>query len=176
MSSITAANLKRRGARALLCLLLSIALCASCAPAALAATTSTAEGQAFSELSKAPEAESSTQTQKTETSGTSTSSSNSKKTVIIAVAAAVALLVAIGFVIVRDARRVAPADGPVSDAASPQRLRRGAAQASRKSQGRTPSAQAKPLRIAFQCDTRTRRGERVALIRTRRGEGGGGEP
>jgi hypothetical protein len=116
VSANGAINWQRRAARALTCALLAIVLCTAAAPVALAAG-SAPEGQAFSELSKAAEAEPSTTTAKTETTGTSTSSSNSKKTVIIAVGAAVVLLVAIAFVIVRDARRVAPAgDGPLNEA------------------------------------------------------------
>jgi hypothetical protein len=118
VSSIGVLNWQRRASRLLICVLLAAPLCAAGAPAAFAAG-SASEGQAFSELSKAAEAESSTQTQKTETTATNTSSSNSKKTVIIAIAAAVALLVAIAFVIVRDARRMAPAgDGPLTEARS----------------------------------------------------------
>jgi len=51
----------------------------------------------------------STQTQTTATTST-TSTTNSKGTILIAGAAAIVLLGGIGFVIVRDARRIAPAD------------------------------------------------------------------
>jgi hypothetical protein len=64
--------------------------------------------------------------------------------VIIAVAAAVALLVAIAFVIVRDARRVAPAgDGPLNEARAARdtavalRKRREKAKAARRQRKRT---------------------------------------
>jgi hypothetical protein len=116
VSSVGAINWQRRVARLLVCAVLSASLCASAAPLAFAAGGA-AEGQAFSELSKGAEAEPSTTTAKTETTATSTSNSNSKKTVIIAVGAAVVLLVAIATVIVRDARRMAPAgDGPIDEA------------------------------------------------------------
>ena len=118
MSAIGAIDWQKRAARLLVCALLAISLCGAAVPVALAAESSSG-GQAFSELSKAAEAEPSTSTQKTETTSTTTSSSNSKKTVIIAVGAAVVLLLAIAFVIVRDARRMAPAgDGPMSEARS----------------------------------------------------------
>jgi hypothetical protein len=107
------------------------------------ATPEGANGGAFSELSGGAEQEA-TQTQTTETTGTSGSStSNSKKTVLIIVIAAIALLVAIGYVIVRDARGAAPAGDPqlaearsAPDSAAALRRRRAKAKAARRQRKR----------------------------------------
>jgi len=113
--------------------------------AAGAATKTTtpegANGNAFSELSKSGEEE--TQTQKTETGSTTSTSSNSKKTILIIVAAALVLLSAIAYVIVRDARGVAPASDPqvaeersARDTAAMMRKRRAKAKAARQARKR----------------------------------------
>lgn len=85
-----------------------------------------------------------TQTQSTTTT-TPTETTNSKSTVLIAGVAAVLLLSGIAFVIVRDARRVAPAGGDEElleqrsghDAAVALRKRRAKAKAARKQRKRT---------------------------------------
>lgn len=80
-----------------------------CAPAA--ATAATLNGnQAFGELAS-PSAETPTTTTSTtrSTTNSESSSSNSRTLILIAAGAAIVLLSVIGFVIVRDARRVAPA-------------------------------------------------------------------
>jgi hypothetical protein len=98
-----------RPAAALL-VLLALASFSVAMPAA-AGAAGVEGGNAFNELSeKAGEATTSTET----TATTKTSENeprNSNKTILIGIGAAVVLLIAIGYVIVRDARRVAPA-GP----------------------------------------------------------------
>jgi hypothetical protein len=96
------------GLRAAVCavaLSAALALAGAGAPAALAAGF---EGSgALSELTQGGET---TQTQTTSTSNTTTTeASNSKSLILIALGAAVLLLSGIAYVIVRDARRVAPA-------------------------------------------------------------------
>jgi hypothetical protein len=90
------------------CLLLAVPLLGP--PTALAAGEGI-DGGSFNELSKATqEAQTQTQTTKTTTARTSESSSTNSHTVIwLGVGVAIALLCAIGFLIARDARRVAPA-------------------------------------------------------------------
>jgi hypothetical protein len=84
-----------------------------------------------------------TPTQTTATSATESSSSNSSTVIVIALGAAVLLLVGIAFVIVRDARRVAPAgDGLLTersatrDSAAQIRKRRAKAKAARRQRKR----------------------------------------
>lgn len=101
-----------------------------------------ANGNAFNELSQGggqPE----TQTQSTENRIATTPPKNSKKTVIVIVIAALVVLVAIAFVIVRDARRVAPAGDPqlaearsAHDSAATLRKRRAKAKAARQARKR----------------------------------------
>jgi hypothetical protein len=98
--------------RARLCLALACALLAlgAVAPAQVFAAGSLQGGGAFSELSeKAQEDEATTTTSETGTTAATKEPSNSEKTIFIAAGAAAVLLLAIAFVIVRDARRVAPA-------------------------------------------------------------------
>jgi hypothetical protein len=76
------------------------------APAALAAP---AEGQALQELTGGSPATETTPTTSTSSTTTTSSNSNSRTTILLALGGAVLLLCAIGFVIARDARRVAPA-------------------------------------------------------------------
>ncbi len=124
------------------CAVLLLAFTGAAAPVAFGAGAAGSEG-AFNELSKAAENEN-TQTQKTETGATTTeATSNSKKTVIIIVIAAVALLVAIAYVIVRDARKTAPAGDPqlaearsAHDSAEALRKRRAKAKAARQQRKR----------------------------------------
>lgn len=67
------------------------------------------EGSSLQQQVEAAGAGESTTTPTTATTATTETTSNSHKTILIAMAAAVVLLSGIGFVIVRDARRVAPA-------------------------------------------------------------------
>ncbi len=93
---------------ALACVLLALA--GAAAPGAGA--TSVEGGNSFNELSqKAQETTSTAATTTTSTTGSSSASknSNSNSIIFIGIGAAVVLLLGIGFVIVRDARRVAPA-------------------------------------------------------------------
>ncbi len=67
-------------------------------------------GGALSELTQGGQEETNTSTTRTtSTTGTSSSNTNSKSVILLALAAAALLLAGIAFVIVRDARRVAPA-------------------------------------------------------------------
>jgi len=141
MSSSCQSFWRERIARRCACALLTLALVASTAPAALA-VGGNSEGGAFSELSQGAQEEA-TKTQKTETTGSTAPTSNSKRTVVIALVAAVALLVAIAFVIVRDARKVAPAGDPqlaearsAHDSATTLRRRRAKAKAARQQRKR----------------------------------------
>jgi hypothetical protein len=97
-------------------------------------------GNAFNELSqKAQEETTSTATTATTGVGTAKQPTNNNKTILIGIGAAVLLLLAIGYVIVRDARRVAPAgdEGEVlerrsaRDLAVRQRKRRAKAKAAK---------------------------------------------
>jgi hypothetical protein len=105
--------------------------------------------KAFSELSSGASEETSTPTTTTPTtsrsssSETSTNTSNSRTLILVAIGAAVLLLSAIGFVIVRDARRVAPVpEGDLLDgggghaAAARLRKRRAKAKAARQQRKR----------------------------------------
>jgi len=127
MQGVRRSPRRPRLARALICVLLALITSGAIAPAAqsvgapAAAPTTGAsggasEGNAFNELSSGAQQQETTSTGKTETTGTSGQTSNSKKTVVIALGAAIVLLIAIASVIVRDARKVAPAgDGPLGD-------------------------------------------------------------
>jgi hypothetical protein len=101
----------RRGLHARACLLAVLAAlgCGAVgAPAALAVNVE--GGNAFNELStKAQEEETTATTPETSTTSEETGAHNSNKTIFIGVGAAIVLLLAIAVVIVRDARRVAPA-------------------------------------------------------------------
>ena len=97
-----------RASTCALCLAFVLALACAGAPAALAAGTS--EGNALSELTKEePTSSSTTATATTSTETKTSEPSNSSSTILIATAVAVVFLCGIAFVIVRDARRVAPA-------------------------------------------------------------------
>jgi hypothetical protein len=77
---------------------------------------SLSESGALSELTEGGQT---TATQTTATTATATESTNSKSVIIIAIVAAFALLIGIAFVIVRDARRVAPVtESPLSEGGS----------------------------------------------------------
>jgi hypothetical protein len=95
-----------RGRAAVCVAVLTLALAAAGAPATLAAGF---EGSgALSELTQSQGQATQTQTTTTSNSGT-TEPSNSKGLILAALGAAVVLLSGIAYVIVRDARRVAPA-------------------------------------------------------------------
>jgi ABC-type nitrate/sulfonate/bicarbonate transport system permease component len=121
---------RRRVASLCLCSVLALALAGGTPPVAMSAVSE--EGGALSELTK-PET-TPTQTTASTAATESTSSSNSRTVIVLALAAAVGLLIAIAFVIVRDARRVAPvADAQVTEGSSARdsaaRLRRRRARA-----------------------------------------------
>jgi cytoskeletal protein RodZ len=103
---------RRRGLRARACLVAVVAALGGTTVGVPAAAAANVEGgNSFNELStKAQEQEqentTSTATTKSETE---TEAHNSNKTLFIGIGAAIVLLVAIATVIVRDARRVAPA-------------------------------------------------------------------
>lgn len=131
----------RPGLSLLVAALLLACCCALAAPGARAASIE--GGNSFSELSqKAQEQETSTSEEKTTTTGSETgkeSSSTGKGTIFIGAGAALVLLLGIAYVIVRDARRVAPAgaedidDGPRGrDPAVQMRKRRAKARAAKK--------------------------------------------
>jgi hypothetical protein len=112
--------------------------------AAVHATTAMSAGlnNPLGELSERESATTPTKTATTASTETS-SSSNSSKVVVLALVAAVALLVGIAFVIVRDARRVAPVTdaeltegGPARDSAARLRRRRAKAKAARRQRKR----------------------------------------
>jgi hypothetical protein len=96
------------------------------------------EGNSFNELSQKAQAEEQTTSTAATTETGTTETKNSKTTIFIAVGAALVLLVGIAYVIVRDARRVAPATDPaeiearaVRDNAVQMRARRAKAKAAR---------------------------------------------
>ena len=77
------------------------------------AANSVEGGSAFNELSqKAQEQETTTSTETTPTSAASKETRNSKKTILIGIGAAIVLLLAIAYVIIRDARVHAPEEDP----------------------------------------------------------------
>lgn len=100
-------------------------------------------GSSLQELAETPEETTTTSTTST-TSSSTTPTTNSQKTILIAIGAAVVLLSGIGFVIARDARRVAPAtDADLAEAragsrdpASTLRKRRAKAKAARQQRKR----------------------------------------
>jgi hypothetical protein len=133
----------RRSLVACLCVLGALALSSAAATPAMSATA-VGGGNAFSELTQGGQETTPTTTATTATTETSTtSSSNSSKVVLLALVAAVALLVGIAFVIVRDARRVAPVEdgtltgAPARDTAAQMRKRRAKAKAARRQRKRT---------------------------------------
>jgi hypothetical protein len=129
-------------ARALaLAALLAVSL-AGMSSTALAASVE--GGNSFSELSrKAQEQEVTTSTESTSSTGTKKETRNSKTTILIGIGAAMVLLLGIASVIVRDARRRAPAEDPGDiearvnrDLALAQRKRRAKAKAARQQRKR----------------------------------------
>jgi len=130
-------------ARALaLALLLSLALSAGGSTALAAGSIE--GGSSFNELSqKAQEQERTTSTESTSTTGTTKETKNSKTTILIGIGAAIVLLLGVAYVIIRDARRRAPAEDPGElearvnrDLALQQRKRRAKAKAARQQRKR----------------------------------------
>jgi beta-lactamase regulating signal transducer with metallopeptidase domain len=120
-----------------LCLwaVLTLSLAIASAPAAIAAT-SLGGGSALSELT---EGQTTAPTQTTATTSATEATTNSKTVIILALVAAIALLIGIAFVIVRDARRVAPVTeaqlgegGSARDSAAKLQRRRAKAKAARR--------------------------------------------
>jgi hypothetical protein len=135
-------RLIRRARRSLLCLLLLGAVTAAGATPALSANLT--GGNSFSELTSGAAESQTPTTSTTAATRSSTETGNSQSLILIAAAAAILLLSAIAFVIVRDARRMAPAtDVDVLDARSGHeaavrlRKRRAKAKAARKQRKRT---------------------------------------
>ena len=121
-----------------LCALLALGAPAVHAPTAMSAGLNNSLG----ELSERGSATTPTKTATTASTETN-SSSNSSTVVVLALLAAGALLVGIAFVIVRDARRVAPVTdaelaegGPARDSAARLRRRRAQAKAARRQRKR----------------------------------------
>src|SRR4029077_2136279 len=107
----------RRVASLCACALLALAFSGVAAATALSAEEEAGSG-AFNELSERAQQPETTPTQ-TATSTSNEPTSNSKTVVVLALVAAIVLLIAIAAVIVRDARKTAPAgDGPVGEPGS----------------------------------------------------------
>ena len=132
--------LRRRAAPLCLCAVLALALAGANAPVAMSAASLAPNG-ALSELTEGGQT---TATQTTATSATTTeATTNSKTVIILALVAAFALLIGIAFVIVRDARKVAPAGdsqltagGSARDSAARLQRRRAKAKAARRERKR----------------------------------------
>ncbi len=130
-----------------LCAIFALVPAALCTPAAVA--VSAAGGSAFSELTEGGKETSAGTTPKTATTtpttpkeataSTATSNSNASSVLLLGLIAAMALIGGIGFMILRDAHRVAPVpDGqvtaqgrPAQDVATMMRKRRAKAKAAR---------------------------------------------
>ena len=129
----------KRAATLCLCAVLALTLAGANAPVAISAGL--AGGNALSELTQGGQETTTTAT--TATAAKTESSSNSSTVVVLALVAAVALLVGIAYVIIRDARRVAPVpegqlvDGnPARDSAARLQQRRAKAKAARRQRKR----------------------------------------
>ncbi len=107
MSQLRPRSSARRAGAYLLCLVLVLALTASIAPPALSASLE--NGSALNRLTEEAPATTTTATTSTTAAAREKSSSNSQRVILLATLAAVLLLVGIAFVIIRDARRLAPA-------------------------------------------------------------------
>lgn len=100
----------RRGLRERAALALAVAMIGGGAMTGSASAAESVEGgNSFNELSQKAQQETTPTETTATTTGTEAEVHNSSKTVYIGIAAAIVLLIAIAFVIVRDARRVAPA-------------------------------------------------------------------
>jgi hypothetical protein len=118
-----------------------LALGAAVAPPAMSASLES--GGALSQLTEGGQEETKTNTTKTTSAVSSSSNTNSKSVVLLVTAAAALLLAGIAFVIVRDARRMAPATETdviearsAHDAAVKVRKRRAKARAARQQRKR----------------------------------------
>jgi hypothetical protein len=98
------------GLRGRVALVLAVAMIGGGAATPAQAAESVEGGNSFNELSRKAQQETTpTETTATTTTGAEAEVHNSNKTILIAIGAAIVLLIGIAFVIVRDARRVAPA-------------------------------------------------------------------
>ena len=103
-------HLHPRVPRAAALAVLVLLACSLLAPASAPAAGNIEGGNSFSELSqKAQQQEETTTKAKTTNAGTEGETHNSSKLILIGLGVAAVLLVGIAFVIMRDARRVAPA-------------------------------------------------------------------
>jgi hypothetical protein len=103
-----------------LCLsaLLALALAGAHPPAAMSASNLSGSGS-LSELTEGAQATTPTQTTATTATTATEATTNSKTVIVLAIAAAFVLLIAIAFVIIRDARKVAPVtEGQLSEGGS----------------------------------------------------------
>ncbi len=119
-----------------LCICAILALASAAPPTSLAALGG---GSAFSELTEGQTQTETTPTATATTSSTTETTSNSSSVLVLVLGAAVLLLVGIAFMIVRDARSVAPAGdgllgkgGSSRDTAAMMRKRRAKAKAARR--------------------------------------------
>lgn len=131
-----------------LCAVAALVPAALCAPVAVAA--SAASGNSFSELTRGGKEASTgttptrTATTKASTASTATANSNTSGVLVLGLAAAGALIAGIAFMILRDARRMAPIlDGQMTaeersarDVAAMMRKRRAKAKAARRQRKR----------------------------------------
>jgi hypothetical protein len=101
---------RRRGLRERAALVLAVAMIGGGAMTGSALAAESVEGgNSFNELSQKAQQETTPTETTATTTGTEAEVHNSNKTVFIGIGAAIVLLIAIAYVIVRDARRVAPA-------------------------------------------------------------------
>jgi hypothetical protein len=132
-----------RPASLLLCAILVLALAGAAAPASSSAAVEQGTGLGENELSKQAQEEAATETTATKASTESSTSTKSQGVVLGLIGAAIVVLIGVAFVIVRDARKVAPAgDGPLAESRSPgnsanrMRKRRARAKAARQQRKR----------------------------------------
>jgi hypothetical protein len=132
---------RRRAVSLLLCAVIALAFAGANAPVSVSAAGLSPSG-ALSELTEGAQT-TPTRTTATTTTATTEATTNSKTVIILALVAAFALLIAIAFVIVRDARKVAPATdsqltagGSARDSAARLQRRRAKAKAARRERKR----------------------------------------
>jgi hypothetical protein len=127
------------------CLCAGAILVLSCASATLPSASLAGEGGGLGSelLEKVQQPEATTATTASTSSTSKEAPTNKSKTVVLVLVAAVVVLLAVGFVIVRDARKAAPAEGPAfADGGSArhnptrQRKRRARAKAARQQRKR----------------------------------------
>jgi hypothetical protein len=131
---------RHRLASLCVCAFLALSFAAASVPAPTSAA-SLSGGGALTELTEGGQT---TTTQAATTTASTESTTNSKSVIILALVAAFALLIGIAFVIVRDARRVAPVTdsqlsegGSARDSAARFQRRRAKAKAARRQRKRT---------------------------------------